>query len=84
MRLFRRREPLHERLRADGDLTPEEAAFTGRVEALVQLIDLLDGFTSTLLPFLKGRSVEKVYEIVRFASRLRGGAPPASPSGDAP
>jgi DNA-binding transcriptional regulator GbsR (MarR family) len=71
-------------LRGTDDLTPDEAAFTERVEALVSLIDLLDGFTSTLLPFLKGRSAEKVYEIVRFASRLRGGAAPAAPSGDAP
>ncbi|HEX8385652.1 MAG TPA: hypothetical protein VF576_05690 [Rubricoccaceae bacterium] len=67
-------------LRADGPtLTPDEEAFTARVEALVHLIDLLDGFTNALLPFLKGRSAEKVYEIVRFASRLRGGAAPGGP-----
>ncbi len=60
-------------LRAEGEMTPAEAALAGRIEALVNLTDLLDGFTTTLLPFLKGRNAEKVAEIMRFATRLRGG-----------
>lgn len=59
-------------LRAEGAMSPPEAALVGRIEALVDLTDLLDGFTTTLLPFLKGRNAEKVAEIMRFATRLRG------------
>ncbi|HEX9950674.1 MAG TPA: hypothetical protein VGB53_02825 [Rubricoccaceae bacterium] len=58
-------------LRAGGYPTPEEAALAQRIEALADLTDLLDGFTTTLLPFLKGRNAEKVAEIMRFATRLR-------------
>ncbi len=60
-------------LRAQDTPTPQEAALAERIEALVDLTDLLDGFTTTLLPFLKGRNAEKVAEIMRFAVRLRGG-----------
>ena len=61
-------------LRGGAETTPDERILAERVEALVRLTDLLDGFTTTLLPFLKGRSAEKVAEIIRFASRLRGGS----------
>ena len=69
-------------LRGGAETTPEERVLAERVEALVRLTDLLDGFTTTLLPFLRGRSAEKVAEIIRFASRLRGGS--AAGSGSAP
>ena len=61
-------------LRAGRQTTPDEHALAERVEALVRLTDLLDGLTTTLLPFLRGRSGEKVAEVIRFASRLRGGS----------
>ncbi|HEX8298599.1 MAG TPA: hypothetical protein VF594_05500 [Rubricoccaceae bacterium] len=64
-------------LRTGGAPTPAEAALAQRIEALADLTDLLDGFTTTLLPFLKGRSAEKVAEIMRFATRLRGTTRPA-------
>ena len=60
-------------LRAHGAASPKETVLAERIEALVDLTDLLDGFTTTLLPFLKGRNAEKVAEIMRFAVRLRGG-----------
>ena len=59
-------------LRAGGAPTPDEAALATRIEALADLTDLLDRFTTTLLPFLKARNAEKVAEIMRFATRLRG------------
>ncbi len=68
-------------LRSGATTTADEAALAGRIEALADLTDLLDGFTTTLLPFLKGRNAEKVAEIMRFATRLRGGRgdSPAAP-----
>ena len=59
-------------LRASPDMSPDETALAERIEALVRLTDLLDGFTTTLLPFLKGRNAERIADIMRFATRLRG------------
>ena len=58
-------------LRASADMSPDETALAERIEALVRLTDLLDGFTTTLLPFLKGRNAERIADIMRFATRLR-------------
>ena len=69
-------------LREGDAMTPEEAALADRIEALVGLTDLLDGFTTTLLPFLKGRSAERISDIIRFATRLRGGKADARPAPD--
>lgn len=59
-------------LRASADMSPDETALAERIEALVRITDLLDGFTTTLLPFLKGRNAERIADIMRFATRLRG------------
>ena len=58
-------------LRQAGDLSPSEARFTARMEGLVGGLELFDGFTTALLPFLRNRRPELVQRIIRFATRLR-------------
>ena len=81
----RRREiqPVERALRAVADElratpTDEERAFAERIERMVGVLELFDGFTTALLPFLRNRRRGAVLKVVRFARRLRGagrGAP---------
>ncbi|WP_420453884.1 GbsR/MarR family transcriptional regulator [Rubrivirga sp.] len=50
---------------------PADAALADRVEALVEIIDVFDGFTQALLPLVRGRNTDKVRRVTRFASKLR-------------
>lgn len=63
-------------LREDGH-APGDAMLTARVDALVGLIEVFDGFSSALLPLLRGRNAETVQKVVVFASKLRSGRPDA-------
>ncbi|MEO0560006.1 MAG: hypothetical protein AAF170_17700 [Bacteroidota bacterium] len=58
-------------LRADDSPGATGSEFADRLDNLVAFIDTFDGFTSALLPLLKGRNAEKVQKLVAFASRLR-------------
>lgn len=60
---------------ADG-ASPEEDAFAGRIEKLVDVMETLDEFTSTLLPLVRGRRAERLQKIVRYAARLRSSDTP--------
>jgi DNA-binding transcriptional regulator GbsR (MarR family) len=61
-----------ERLRSgDTPLSPREVHFAERMEALVRFLDVFEGFTGALLPFLHERNVTKVQKLIRFARRLR-------------
>ncbi len=59
-------------LRADG--AGPDAALAGRVEALVEIMEVFDGFTRALLPLVRGRNTDKVRRVTKFASTLRRGA----------
>ena len=48
-----------------------DAALAGRVEALVEIMEVFDAFTQALLPLVRGRSTEKVRRVATFASKLR-------------
>lgn len=61
-------------LRADGDGGDREADFADRIENLVDLMEMFDGFTRALLPLLRGRRAAEVQKLIRFALRLRSGA----------
>ncbi|MEL6614535.1 MAG: hypothetical protein AAFQ43_02290 [Bacteroidota bacterium] len=61
-------------LRDDGDGSAREAAFADRIERLVDMMEMFDGFTSALLPLLRGRRSEEVQKLIRFALRLRSGS----------
>ena len=62
-------------LRHAGDPSPADAALADRVEAMVDIVDVFEGFTTALLPILKGRGREQVKRVTRFASKLRRGGP---------
>ena len=57
-------------LRQTGD-SGGEMAFAGRIEKLVDVMETFEGFTSALLPLVKGSRVEQVQKVVKFAARLR-------------
>jgi len=48
-----------------------EESFAERLDNLVGVLETFDGFTSALLPLVKGRSADKVQKLIGFASRLR-------------
>lgn len=60
-------------LRSDSAPTEAEAALADRIDALVDIMEVFDGFTNALLPLVRGRSTEKVRRVTQFASRLRMG-----------
>lgn len=67
-----------EGLRRGAPLSPEEAVFAARIESLVSFMEVFDGFTNVLLPFLRGRNADKVQRIIHFAAQLRGSRSQAS------
>ncbi len=58
-------------LRQAPDSAPADDALADRVEALVEIMDVFDGFTQALLPLVRGRNTDKVRRVTRFASKLR-------------
>ncbi len=63
-------------LKSGAPLTPTEAAFAERIDNLVEFLDVFEGFTSALLPFLQSRSGEQVRRLITYARKLRR-PPPA-------
>ena len=61
-------------LRAGDAAAGADAALADRVEALVEIMEVFDGFTRALLPLVRGRNTEKVRRVTKFASTLRRGA----------
>ena len=57
-------------LRASGESS--EPAFADRIDGLVEVMEVFDGFTRALLPLLRGKRADEVHKIIRFAMRLRG------------
>ena len=58
-------------LRGDDKTSPADDALADRVDALVEIMEVFDGFTRALLPLVRGRSTDKVRKVTRFASTLR-------------
>jgi DNA-binding transcriptional regulator GbsR (MarR family) len=58
-------------LRASNPTAEADSALADRVEALVDIMEIFDGFTQALLPLVSGRNSEKVRRVTRFASKLR-------------
>ena len=58
-------------LRSADAVTPDEARFAERIERLVGFLELFDGFTTAVLPFLRQRRPDAVQKVIRFATRLR-------------
>lgn len=58
-------------LRESDGLEPADAELADRVEALVEILEVFEGFTKALLPLLRGRSSEQVRRVSKFAAKLR-------------
>lgn len=58
----------------ESDLTAADEALADRVDALVEIVDVFEGFANALLPLVRGRGREQVRRVSRFASRLRRGS----------
>ena len=61
-------------LRSGEAAAAADAALADRVDALVDMIEVFDGFTRALLPLVRGRNTDKVRRVTKFASTLRRGA----------
>lgn len=60
-------------LRDADDLAAPDAALADRIDALVEIMEVFDGFSQALLPLVRGRSLDKVRRVTSFAARLRRG-----------
>lgn len=49
------------------ELTPEESQFSERIGNLIELMELFEGFSRSLLPFVQSRSVEEAKQLVDLA-----------------
>lgn len=58
-------------LRSTEAASEPERALAERVHALVSIMDLFDGFSSVVLPLLRGRNADKLRRVVDYAARLR-------------
>ena len=57
------------------DLDERERVFCGRVENLLRLIEVFEGFSRTILPLVEKRDIEKMEQFLRFADALREQVP---------
>ena len=53
------------------NLTDADEALADRVDALVEIVDVFEGFSNALLPLVRGKGRDQVRRVSRFASRLR-------------
>lgn len=56
-----------------GDLPARDAQLCTRIESLIQLMDLFEGFSQTLLPFVQKRNMPVMKQLIRIAEDLQGG-----------
>lgn len=52
------------------DLTPDEKMFSERIGNLIDLLEVFEGFSESLLPFVQGRSVEEAKQLLELAGRF--------------
>ncbi len=54
-------------------LSPQEQQFCERIENLMELMEVFDGFFQSLLPFVQKRNVPMIRQFVALAKSMRGG-----------
>ena len=54
-------------------LSPQEQQFCERIENLMELMEVFDGFFQSLLPFVQKRNVPMIRQFVSLAKSMRGG-----------
>ena len=55
------------------DLSPQEQQFCERIENLMELMEVFDGFFQSLLPFVQKRNVPMMKQFVALARSMKGG-----------
>ena len=54
-----------------GDLPDRDAQLCERIESLIQLMDLFEGFSQTLLPFVQQRNMPVMKQLIRIAENFQ-------------
>lgn len=54
-------------------LTPEEEQFAARISNLIELMDVFEGFSKSLLPFVQSRSLDEAKQLIEMARRFTSG-----------
>lgn len=55
------------------DLSPQEQQFCERIENLMELMTVFDGFFQSLLPFVQKRNVPMIRQFIALAESMKGG-----------
>ena len=58
------------------DLPSEEQQFCERIDNLMELMQVFDGFFQSLLPFVQKRNVPMIKQFIALAESMRGGPTP--------
>lgn len=58
------------------DLSPSDQQFCERIENLMELMEVFDGFFQSLLPFVQRRNVPMIKQFIALAESMRGGPAP--------
>ena len=48
-------------------LSPEEQQFSDRIGNLIELMEVFEGFSKSLLPFVQSRSIEEALQLIELA-----------------
>ncbi len=54
-------------------LTPEEEQFAARISNLIELMDVFEGFSKSLLPFVQSRNLDEAKQLIEMARRFTTG-----------
>ena len=57
------------------ELDERARVFCERIDNLVNLVEVFEGFSQTLLPFVKKRNIQKLRQFLQFAEALQAEAP---------
>ncbi len=54
-------------------LSPEEEQFAARISNLIELMDVFEGFSKSLLPFVQSRNLDEAKQLIEMARRFTTG-----------
>lgn len=54
-------------------LSPEEEQFAARISNLIELMDVFEGFSKSLLPFVQSRNLDEAKQLIEMARRFTSG-----------
>ncbi len=65
--------------RAPESLPEPERRFCGRMDSLIGLMEVFEGFSEVILPLLRQQNAPMIKQLIGLAAMLRHGAEPAAP-----